>query len=330
MAKENKQKSYSFLTDQVAYEQIETKSGKKYFITGYISVPEIDLYNDLVTPNALKSMFKQINDSTIMLDYDHEAWRESHTLIPVGKIVDAKIDDRGLWVKAELNRASPKFKDMWDSIKGGFIKAFSIAFKPLKTVMKTMGETKVRLIEDLQLLNVALTGAPVNASSIITNYGMKSIMLKAIDDMGDEQNKNSLKGEEVNEMGDEEESKQDESKPDEGESKSDEDKSSEEESQPEEKANDKEKELNKVKEELKQVKEELKQEKDGKKDDKDEDKKKVGVEQKAIDDLKEEVKSLKEEVKSLKDTDVFKSQAPTQPETKSEDDDKSSVLGVIR
>ena len=90
---EIKLKSYSFLTDQVAYETVETKSGKKHFVTGYISVPEIDLYDDLVTPMALKSMLRQINESTIMLDYEHEAWRDNTTIIPVGKIIDAKISE---------------------------------------------------------------------------------------------------------------------------------------------------------------------------------------------------------------------------------------------
>ena len=176
---------YSFLTDQVAYETVETKGDKKYFITGYISTGEKDLLNDVVTPKGMQSMLKQIRESTIMLDYDHEAWRDSPTILPVGKIVQAKIDDRGLWIKAELNPHSPKFKDMWNSIKDGFIKAFSIAFKPVKTVMKVMGDTRVRLLEDLKLLNVALTGVPVNQDATIDNYGMKSIMLKAINDVGE-------------------------------------------------------------------------------------------------------------------------------------------------
>ena len=180
------QSEYQFCTDRLAY-SIELKDNKKTpFITGYISVPEIDLYNDLITPAALKSMLAQIMAKTITLDYEHEAWRDDNTILPVGKIVEAKVDDRGLWVKAELNRSSPKFKDLWGSIKGGFITAFSIAFKPLKVMQKTIGNATVQLIEDLKLLNVALTGSPVNEGAVMTGHSMKSVMMKAIEDTKEE------------------------------------------------------------------------------------------------------------------------------------------------
>jgi len=100
----------------------------------------------------------------------------------VAKIVEAKVDDRGLWVKCMLNKNSPKYKALWGSIKDGFINAFSIAFQPLRTVEKSIGDVTVRLIEELKLLNVAFTGAPVNKGATMTEFGMKSVMLKAIND----------------------------------------------------------------------------------------------------------------------------------------------------
>ncbi len=177
---------YSFNTDEVTYSTIEIKGEKESFVTGYISVPEVDAYNDLITEKALKSMLAQINNRTITLDYEHEAWRDDNSILPAGKIVDAKIDNKGLWVKAVLNRYSPKFKALWGSIKKGFINAFSIAFKPVKTVEKAVGNTVVRLIDELDLLNVALTGSPVNKGAKITDFSMKSVMLKAIDDTREE------------------------------------------------------------------------------------------------------------------------------------------------
>jgi len=186
LAKEvESQQEYSFITDKLTFSAISTKGGKPT-VTGYISVPEIDLYDDLVTPAAMKSMLKQILETTITLDYEHEAWRDDHTILPVGKIVEAKVDDRGLWVRAELNTHSPKYKALWGSIKDGFITAFSIAFKPLKVIKKTIGDVSVQLIEDLKLLNVALTGSPVNQGAVMTGHSMKSVMLKAIEDTKEE------------------------------------------------------------------------------------------------------------------------------------------------
>jgi len=180
------QRDYSFNTDKFTYTLISEKGEKQAYVTGYISVPEIDLYNELVTPQALKSMLQQIKSQVITLDYEHEAFRDDNTILPAGKIVEAKVDDRGLWVKCMLNKHSPKFKALWGSIKDGFVNAFSIAFKPLKTVEKAIGDVTVRIIDDLKLLNVALTGCPVNEGAKMTGHSMKSVMLKAIDDTKDE------------------------------------------------------------------------------------------------------------------------------------------------
>ena len=76
MATKNKTDGYSFQTDTIHYQVIETKGkGKQYYVSGYISTPDIDLYNDVVTPNAMKSMLEQINERIIKIDYDH--WTES-------------------------------------------------------------------------------------------------------------------------------------------------------------------------------------------------------------------------------------------------------------
>ena len=175
--------TYKFKTDSIFYKSEDSNGKKSYYVEGYISTGEQDLYNDIVTEEAMQSMLKQINEKNITLDYDHEVWRDSTSILPVGKIEEAKIDENGLWVKCKLNPASPKFKNLWGSIKEGFVTAFSIAFRPLKTIMKTIGDTEVRLLEDLELLNVALTGVPVNKTAVMTDFGMKSVILKAISDL---------------------------------------------------------------------------------------------------------------------------------------------------
>jgi len=176
------QAGYKFTTDTLTFSTAELKGEKEAFVTGYISVPEVDLYDDIVTVKAMESMLKQIKESVITIDYEHEAWRDDNSILPAAKIVDAKVDDRGLWIKAILNKNSPKFKALWGSIKDGFVNAFSIAFQPLKTVTKAIGDVTVRLIDELKLLNVAFTGAPVNQGARVTEFGMKTVMLKSISD----------------------------------------------------------------------------------------------------------------------------------------------------
>jgi HK97 family phage prohead protease len=171
-------KSFKFFTDNLGWEQIETKAGTKHFVTGYISTKDIDLDNDIVTEDCLKDMLNQLREKNIKLDVDHEAYRDSPNIIPVGRIVEAKLDTKGIWVKAELNEASPKFNSVWKSIKNKFIDAFSIAFKPVKDVKKSMDNAVIRLLHQVELLNVALTGNPVNPEC-----GIGAVFTKSLNDM---------------------------------------------------------------------------------------------------------------------------------------------------
>ncbi len=90
----NNQSGYRFTTDNMIFSTTEFKGEKQAYVTGYISVPEIDLYNDIVTEAGLKSLLTQIQESTITIDYEHEAWRDDNSLLPVAKITEARVDKK--------------------------------------------------------------------------------------------------------------------------------------------------------------------------------------------------------------------------------------------
>jgi HK97 family phage prohead protease len=169
-------KSYSFNTDSIGIEQVNIKGEKKTYITGYISTKDRDLYDDIVTEKAMDNMLKQIQSKNIKLDFEHEAWREENPSInPVGKIIEAKKDERGIFIKAELNASHSRFKEIVGSIKNGFLDAFSIAYKATDYVYKTIDGVKSRLLNGINLLNVALTGNPVNEHCKIAEVFTKSL-----------------------------------------------------------------------------------------------------------------------------------------------------------
>jgi len=171
-----KTKTYTFYTDEVGYERIENKGGKDYYVTGYISTKDRDLMNDVVSEEALSSMLSQISHKNIKLDVEHEAWREENpSIVPVGKIIEAKKDEKGIFVKAILNRAHSRFKEVWESVKSGFLDAFSIAFKTTNYVHKVVDGVKTRVLNGVELLNVALTGNPVNPECKMTEVFTKSL-----------------------------------------------------------------------------------------------------------------------------------------------------------
>jgi len=179
----NESKSYTFYTNGLGHEEVLVTKGKpsRYFVTGYISTPDVDLVNDLVTPQALAEMLQQLKGGTIplKLDVEHESvdlnTGQMKNVIPAGMIVEARQDDKGLWVKGELNAGVERFGDVWNSVKSGFLDAFSITFRVKDRAYRMINGVKTRIINSLDLLNVALTGTPVNPQATITEVFAKAV-----------------------------------------------------------------------------------------------------------------------------------------------------------
>ena len=166
--------------------EVETK-GDEVFLDGLISTSDRDLVNDVITENCLKSMLEQIRERNVKIDLEHESFKGdtdeqreiNKTLIPVGRIIDGLIEQRNkLRVKAKLNRFHRRFEEAKGSIMDKHLDAFSIAFIPKKVHFENKGGETIRLLDDLTLLNVALTGNPVN-----TYAQIKDIMLKSMDSL---------------------------------------------------------------------------------------------------------------------------------------------------
>ena len=188
-----KDKVFVFYSDNLNFKSEESKDGKKFYVEGYISTGDLDLVNDIVTESGLKDMANQLTERNIKIDFEHEAFRgnseiESQinkTILPLGRIIESTKDEKGIKIKAELNSNWNKldkegnitrtFNDVWSSIKSKFLDAFSIAYIPLKTAVKQKGEDTIRLLDGVNLLNVALTGNPVNPYASMTAVMAKSL-----------------------------------------------------------------------------------------------------------------------------------------------------------
>lgn len=185
--------TFTFYGDGLQWKEVNTKAGRTYVVKGHASTSDPDLVNDIVTENALKSMLDQARQRTIKLDFEHEAFRGSSeeekainiTKSPLGKATNVMLDEKGLVMEWTLNpdwkardnegRVTKTFKEVWNEIKGGFLDAFSIAFIPVKTAMKKVGDKTMRMLDDLQLLNVALTGNPINPAAKMADVMAKSV-----------------------------------------------------------------------------------------------------------------------------------------------------------
>lgn len=167
---------YVFYSDASTY-TVQLKNGKRhYYVTGYITTKDRDLINDVVTEEAMQGMLVQLVGKNLKLDVEHEAWiKENPSIIPLGRIIEANKDDKGIFVKAELNANSTRFTEVWNSIKDKFIDGFSIAYIPVKAINKVINGVESRLLQEVKLLNVALTGNPMNPQARIHEVLVKSL-----------------------------------------------------------------------------------------------------------------------------------------------------------
>lgn len=165
------------------WSEVNLKGERKYYVEGYASTNDEDLSGEVI--DAQQDIYDQILNRNITLDIDHEEWydedgkilqRPKNTRIPVAKIVHAEMKSKGVWVKAEINTHLPSFKSVWGSIKDGFLKAFSIAFYPITKAGNT--------VKKLNLVNITLTGSPVNpqATFQVAMKSMSALIAKEAED----------------------------------------------------------------------------------------------------------------------------------------------------
>ena len=166
------------------YDEKEKKT--RYFVEGHTTSGDLDLVNDIVTKDCMRDISNQLKGRTLKLDLDHETLRGDNELdkklnltkIPLGKAIEEHVDDKGNFVKFELNPNWKKldskgdvvmtFESLWDSIKSGYYDAFSIAYVPIKTVSKKTQGTTARLLDRVNMVNIALTGNPINPAATMT------------------------------------------------------------------------------------------------------------------------------------------------------------------
>ena len=187
-------KPFLFYSDKLEF---KTKDGK-FFVKGHFSTGDEDLVADIVTKNCMLDMNIQMKNRSMKLDLDHEAFKAedgedptfSKTKLPLGRAVDFGVDAKGNWAEWQLNENWKKFdtkgnitmtfKELWKSVEDRFYDAFSIAYLPIEAKFEERRGNRVRLLDRVNLFNVALTGNPVNPGA-----SMSAVMAKSLNYMNE-------------------------------------------------------------------------------------------------------------------------------------------------
>ncbi len=125
-------------------------------ISGYASTTDIDRHGDVIPASVWEAGIQNYLKNPIILAY------HSHDL-PVGRVVEHKVDDKGLWVKARISAAA---EDVFNLVKDGVLTAFSVGFRILDAEYNSAAE--VFIVKELELHEISVVSVPANQNTLFS------------------------------------------------------------------------------------------------------------------------------------------------------------------
>lgn len=125
-------------------------------IEGYASTNDIDRQGDVVPASVWERGLQNYVKNPIILAY------HDHTQ-PIGRMVDHKVDEKGLWIKATISDAAG---NIYKLVKNGILSAFSIGFQVKDAEWNSKAE--VFMIKDLELHEISVVSVPANQNTLFS------------------------------------------------------------------------------------------------------------------------------------------------------------------
>jgi HK97 family phage prohead protease/HK97 family phage major capsid protein len=125
-------------------------------VTGYASTTDVDRQGDVVASTAWRSgMSNYLKNPIILAYHDHSK--------PVGRMVEHRVDEKGLWIKARISNAAT---DIFNLVRDEILTAFSIGFK---IVDAEYDQTKdIFTVKELELHEISVVSVPANQNTLFS------------------------------------------------------------------------------------------------------------------------------------------------------------------
>ncbi len=162
----DKEKKY-FKTGIIKEFQPDSPNGT---FSGYASTTTIDSHNHIVLPEAFKETLPNYMKNPVVLA-GHKIYATPEGKAPViGKIIEAKIDNHGLWVRGEFapTELGQEYRKL---VEGGFLSGMSIQFSPIDwqdARSEDGNNLSVRVFKEIELLEISIVTLPANKEALIT------------------------------------------------------------------------------------------------------------------------------------------------------------------
>jgi hypothetical protein len=170
---------------------IEIMPEEERTIKATISTNDIDADGDIVIPEGA-NISRYVNNPVVH-------WNHNYALPPIGKCTELKICDNKIEAKIQFADTQHAL-DIWNLVKGGFLKAHSIGFVTIKALVNGTNEFKKycqdkgittannckRIITDFLLIEDSIVSIPSNPMALTQAISSKSINIsnKTIKDLG--------------------------------------------------------------------------------------------------------------------------------------------------
>lgn len=152
--------------------ELRAEEGDSGIISGYASTfsTKPDAYNSIVLPGAFTNTLAQ-GLSRIKVLWNHNPDE------PIGKLLEAREDSVGLWVRYQLSLGVQKAADIYTLIKDGVIDSMSFGFRILSDDYKD----GVWRIKEVELWDVSPVTFPANQEAMITGVRSEDVQPSAED-----------------------------------------------------------------------------------------------------------------------------------------------------
>jgi HK97 family phage prohead protease len=141
--------------------------------SGYASIyDEIDSQNDCIREGAFQTAIENAEKNG---KHPKMLWQHNPSQ-PIGKWLEIKEDDRGLFVKGQIFLDIQKGFEAYKLIKEGVIDGLSIGFR----IKQASRRKNHRIIEDVDLLEISLVTFPANALATIQEVKEVDTLLSSL------------------------------------------------------------------------------------------------------------------------------------------------------
>ena len=125
------------------------------YIEGYASTNDVDRSSDVIPTSVWEAGIQNyLKNPIILAQHDHDD--------PIGRMVDYKIDSKGLWIKARISAAAEIFKLVKDEV----VTAFSVGFRVLDAEYNAAAE--VFMVKGLELVEISVVSVPCNQNTLFS------------------------------------------------------------------------------------------------------------------------------------------------------------------